>query len=271
MMVAGRVDLHSKIPSSIQPLLAEFLSHLQEQFGEVLVGLYVQGSIALGAYIEGQSDIDFVAVLNRHPSAYEIEVLQALHRHLREKYPRPALEGQYLQTGQLGRLDNEVEGYPNYHDGVLHPDDHHGLNLVMWSVLKNQGITLRGTPAQELPIKVDWNRLISEMVVNLNTYWAGWTRQPDKLVRLYFDSGFQWAALGVLRLFYTFRERSITSKVGAGEYALTVLPEEWKPVVQQALALREGRQERYFRWRAGRMMEAVRFIRYVIAECNKAL
>jgi len=263
--------MDSRIPSSIQPLLAEFLSHLQEQFGEVLTGFYILGSIALGAYTEGQSDIDFVAVLNRQASAYEIEVLQALHRHLREKYPRPVLEGQYLQTGQLGRLDNEVEGYPNYHDGMLHPDDRHGLNLVMWWVLKNKGITLLGTPTQELPIAVDWNRLVSEMVVNLNTYWAGWTREPDKFIRLYTDSGFQWAVLGVLRLFYTFREKSITSKVGAGEYALTVLPEEWKSVIQEALALREGRTERYFRGRIGRTREAVRFMKYVIERCNEAL
>lgn len=260
--------MDSKIPDAIQPLLAEFLSRLQTQFGDALTGLYLQGSIALDAYTPGQSDVDFMAVFNRQPSAYEIEFLRALHKHLRETYPQPALEGQYLQTQQLGRLDNEVDGYPTYHDGLFHFDDHHGLNLVTWWVLKNHGLTLCGTPAQDLPITVDWNRLISEMVVNLNTYWAGWAHQPARLLYLNTDNGFQWAVLGVLRLFYTFRENGITSKVGAGAYALKVLPTEWHPLIQEAIDLREGRPATHYRWPLQRTQVAVRFIQYVINTCN---
>lgn len=257
-----------KIPEAIQPLLTEFLSRLQTQFGEALTGLYVQGSIALGAYTRGQSDVDFMAVLNRQLSAYEIEFLRALHKHLRETYAQPALEGQYVHTRQLGCLDNEVDGYPSYYDGALHADDHHGLNLVTWWVLKNQGITVWGAPAQDLPIVVDWQRLIAEMHVNLNTYWAGWTRQPDKWLRLSFDDGFQWAVLSVLRLFYTLRENGITSKVGAGQYGLKVLPPEWQVVIQEAIDLRVGRPASHYRWPGQRTRAAVKFLRYVIETSN---
>lgn len=99
--------------------------------------------------------------------------------------------------------------------------------------------------------------LIRKMLQNLNTYWASFTRQPGRMVWLWCDYGIQWAVLGVLRQFYTFREGDITSKSGAGEYALKQLPERWHRLIQEALNIRHETPGSLYR-----------FLQFIIRTCN---
>lgn len=84
----------------------------------------------------------------------------------------------------------------------------HDLNSVTWWILKNRGIALIGSDPKELAFTVDWDLLITRMVENLNTYWASWTKNPTKMAYLLTDNGIQWAVLGILRQFYTFKNWS---------------------------------------------------------------
>ncbi len=105
---------------------------------------------------------------------------------------------------------------PYLHDGVLNPGGHHDINAVTWWVLKNRGVALLGPPASQLDIQVDWDGLVAAMHRNMNIYWATFTSNPQRMTWLLGDYGIQWTVLGVLRQFYTFRERAITSKVWRG-------------------------------------------------------
>jgi hypothetical protein len=142
------------------------------------------------------------------------------------------------------------------------------LNSVTWWELKQHGIPVVGMESQNLPFTVNWDLLIAQMRANLNSYWRGWTRQPRRIVLLYSDWGIQWAVLGVLRQFYTFKENSITTKIRAGQYALNCLPQQWHRLVQEAIRIRQGKTDSSYRFRFGRMVEAVRFLDYIIKACN---
>jgi len=78
------------------------------------------------------------------------------------------------------------------------------------------------------------------------------------------DWGIQWTVLGVLRQYYTFRENSITTKLGAAEYALASLPRIWHPLVQEAIDIRASEERLHYRSRLVRMMDAVKLIKYII-------
>jgi hypothetical protein len=103
---------------------------------------------------------------------------------------------------------------------------------------------------------------------NLNSYWASWTKRPGRILALYSDWGIQWAVLGVLRQFYTFNERSITTKIRAGQYALGCLPGRWHKLIREAIDIRHGKKESAYRLRISRMIEAVIFLKYIIQLCN---
>jgi hypothetical protein len=75
--------------------------------------------------------------------------------------------------------------------------------------------------------------------------------------------------LGVLRQFYTFRERSITSKTGAGLYALDHTPARWHPLIREAINIREGPYTSAYRFRFVRALAARAFLQHVIKQCNE--
>ncbi len=229
---------------------------------------YIVGSIALDEFNEQFSDIDFLAILNRKATTEEIEELRHIHRLIERNHPRWKMSGSYLQFCDLGKRAGEIGLYPHYHDGVLHPNSHAGLNPVTWWELKNHGKAIVGAEPQELPFNVDWDQLVTWMRENMNSYWRRWTNRPGRILVMSSDWGMQWAVLGVLRQFYTFRENAITTKLRAARYALDCLPIRWHKLIQEAINIRQGKKGSAYRFRIARTIEAVNFLKYMIQLCN---
>lgn len=258
-----------RIPPHIQPTLEAYTTSLERELPGFVTGLYLHGSIALGAFHEPSSDIDFVAITSRRATVEDTSKLTSIHRAITKAHPRWALEGGYLQPGDLGGTEDSIAPYPYHHDGKLHLAGHFDLNDITWTVLKQHGITLLGPPAHQLPYTVDWDVLIARMGQNLNPYWRSWTKSPSKMALLLDDRGIEWAVLGVLRQFYTFRERAITTKTGAGLYALEHLPEEWHRIVCEALRIRNDEAGTFYPAAPRRALIAVGLLRYVITDCQR--
>ncbi len=256
------------LPEPVQPTIADFIALINEQLPGWINGFYIVGSIALGEFNAQFSDIDFVATLTGSPTAKEIDELYAIHGAIEKKHPRWKLSGSYIQPGALGKLDGELEPHLYYHDGVLHPNHRLGLNPVTWWELKNHGMAVVGPEPQQLPFTVDWDRLILWMRENMNSYWLRWTDRPGRILMMYTNWGIQWAVLGVLRQFYTFRENSITAKVKAARYALGCLPARWHRLIQEAIDIRLGKKPSAYRFRITRTIEAVDFLKYILQLCN---
>jgi hypothetical protein len=260
--------LAPRLPKPIHLIIEKYIQLTENRLAGLIGGFYIVGSIALDEFNERLSDIDFVAVLNRKAAFSEIEELRKIHQFIEKTYPRWKMSGSYVQASDLGKLGSDLAPHPHFHEGILHSDVQYELNSVTWWELKQHGIPVVGMESQNLPFTVNWDLLIAQMRANLNSYWRGWTRQPRRIVLLYSDWGIQWAVLGVLRQFYTFKENSITTKIRAGQYALNCLPQQWHRLVQEAIRIRQGKTDSYYRFRFGRMVEAVRFLDYIIKACN---
>ena len=257
------------IPQGIAPLLEAYSTAIEQQLPGLTAGLYLHGSIALGAFNERSSDIDAIAVISRCCTASDVEVLKNIHQAIQKHYPRPFLEVIYLQASDLGQPKDKIEPHPYAHDGDFYPSGHFELNSITWWLLKNRGITLLGTPATELAFSVDWDRLIANMRINLNSYWRSYTRNPQRIAMLLSDFGVQWAVLGVLRQYYSFMEHGITSKDGAGLYALEHVPERWHRLIREALNIRSRTRQSLYGSPIVRAFDIYRFLKYIIRESNK--
>jgi Domain of unknown function (DUF4111) len=256
-----------QIPEAVYPLLHDYKQLLTQYLPDLVEACYLHGSIALNAFNEHLSDIDFITVLGRSPTAEEIKHLQTIHRIIAITYPRWPLDGCYLQWPNLGCLPDQITPSPSSADGVFHPQGHRDINLVTWWVLKHHGIAILGSPPQELSFTVSWDELVAQMYINLNSYWRSWTRSPIRIPQLLTDYGIQWAVLGVLRLWYTFCEQDITSKTSAGRYALSHLPESWHPLIQEAINLRDDCKHKLYPSRLYRAYDAVQFLHFIIQLC----
>jgi hypothetical protein len=257
-----------RIPEPVRPTLQDYVSRVNDQVPGLMKAFFIEGSIALGGFNTCFSDIDFVAILDHPATPMEFKALRGIHRAIEKRCPRWKLMGSYLQSADLDGFDREIEPHPTYHGGVLRPHGHFELDSVEGWILKNHGIALFGPEPQDLPFTVDWDLLIKKMRENLNTYWASWTRRPGRIIRMLSDWGIQWAVLGVLRQFYSFRENTITTKTKAGEYALTCVPARWHGLIREAIDIREGNKSTAYRLRVARAIEAVSFLKYIIQTCN---
>jgi hypothetical protein len=265
------MKLDPRIPEPVQLIIKEYLRLSEQRLIGLIDSSYIVGSIALGEFNEHFSDIDFVTVLNRRATPIDLGHLHRVHQSVEKRFPQWKMSGSYIQATKLGKSGNDLGPHPQFHDGKLHPSAHDGINAVTWWELKNHGIPIVGIGSGYLPFTVNWNALIAEMRENLNTYWRSWTRHPGRIAALYSNWGVQWAVLGVLRQYFTFKENTITTKVRAGEYALDSLPHRWRPLIQEAISIRQTKQSTAYRSRFGRMMETTGFLRYVIDLCNNGL
>jgi hypothetical protein len=256
----------AEIPAEAKPLLDAYLAALGDQLPGFADGVFIHGSVALGAYNPRSSDLDVVTVISRAATADDVERLRQIHASLTRRFPKPLLEVTYLQPDDLGRDASDIAPHPYFHDGALRASGHFDENPITWWVLKNRGIALLGT----LPdFAVDWDALVAETHANTNQYWARYTREPARIASLMSDFGIQWAVLGVLRQYYTFAARGITSKDGAGQYALEHLPSRWHRLVREALDIRQESYTPAYPLRLLRAVDAWRFLRWIIGECNR--
>ncbi|KAB8189397.1 DUF4111 domain-containing protein [Nonomuraea phyllanthi] len=219
----------------IDAIVETYLSLADAEAPGLVEGLYLEGSAALGDYRPGTSDVDFVAVTAAAPP---YEVLERIHTRL-GAYP---FEGCYLTWDDLRRGPSELGARPRAHDGKLDPRG--DLNPVTWHTLARYGLTCRGPKPDELDIWHDPAALAAWTDANLDHYWrrlvtrASHLLTPAGLLCLG-GYGAVWVVTGVSRLHYTLATGEITSKAGAGRYALEAFPERWHRVVKEALRLRE--------------------------------
>ena len=256
-----------RIPPSVRPVLDDYVRLMTTRLPGFLEGLYLHGSLALGAFEPPLSDIDFIAVGARRCTPADIACLRSIHTELQRAYPHCLLEGAYLCWEDLGRLE-AVPPHPYIHDGVLRPSGHHDINGVTWWVLSRRGIAVIGPAPNQLGIVVDWDALITAMRHNLQTYWANFAVAPERMVWLLSDYGVQWVVLGVLRQLYTFREHDITAKTDAGRYGLAHLPPRWHALIREALRIRAGAPQSLYRTCLLRALEAHAFLNVILVSCR---
>ncbi|MBI1277773.1 MAG: DUF4111 domain-containing protein [Anaerolineaceae bacterium] len=261
--------MDKRIPEVIQPMLQAYVDLLNRELPDFVEAVYLHGSIALDAFDEQRSDIDTITVISRPANENDVQKLTSLHKTLASQYRRWLLEVSYLQAADLGQSESAIQPHPIYHDNKLDSAGHFDVNPVTWWLLKNKGIAILGADAQQLPFEASWDTLLGYMHENINSYWASFTTNPMRMMRNLPDDGVAWVVLGVLRQYYSFREQDITSKVGAGEYGLKHAPAEWHPLIQDALAIRQGQEPSNYSSRFTRAYAVVRFVRYVIDESNQ--
>lgn len=251
-----------KIPVSVQSVLNEYMTLLNERLPNTLVGLYLHGSIALNAFVENSSDIDFLTIINHRLATSEAAILYEIHQSI-ARNSKPDMDGYYLIQEEIG---SQAEGL-YYNGGQL--QDKTVINPVTWWILKNKGIPVLG---EELNIAVDRMDLLSYVSENMNTYWANRIRKiedSDPLLLLpkeFLNEEIQWSILGILRQYYTLREHDIISKLGAGEYALKHVPEEWHHIINEAIQIRKGTGKTFFESEKKRLNTASLFMEYILKE-----
>ncbi|GMK41307.1 nucleotidyltransferase [Paenibacillus sp. CCS19] len=264
-----------KLPPRVQEVLTYYLEQINKRQAGLIQGFYLYGSIALDDYYPHCSDIDFVAVTEMRLTDEQYLLVMDIHKNVEKRFPSSRMGGIYVTWADMGKLHEHIEPFPYYSDGKLKRAGYFELNLVTWYELKHHGIRLIGPAIEELALEIDMNPFIRNMHINLNTYWANWIHRATNRYRPYSyivwlrGTEIEWGVLGITRLWYTFREHQVTSKAGAGKYALAYVPEQWHLIVQECIRIRRGEGASLYRSRAKRKADAIAYMQYIMKQCNE--
>lgn len=199
-------------------------------------GLYLQGSIALGDYRPGVSDIDFV-VVTEEPA--DPRLVLDIHSGMPR---RPYFDGLYVTWADLLADPGTVPPGPAVHENRIEPASRFERNLVTWHVLAQSGVAVRGPERPE--VFTDWPALAAVTRANFEAYWRPWAARMRRSPVGLSAAAVSWGVLGISRLRHTLVTERVTSKTESGHYALRSYP-GWERIIAEALRLRCGGPPRY--------------------------
>jgi hypothetical protein len=257
----------NNVPVKVKEIINQHIDIIEANLPNLLEGYSIYGSVVLGAFNYGVSDIDFIAVVKREVTETYINILKEIHSHIKNKFTQTDLMGLYVMKNDLTAQYENKKTCPCFIDGMYKGLDKFEKDSIDAFQLKKYGITVKGQDIQNYDYVVNWDILLYNMIDNLNTYWLNWKNDYEKFS---YDklSKIDWGVLGVSRLYYTFKERDITSKIGAGEYALRTVPKRWHKIIKESMRLREGNTESYYNCIFERKNDVLTYIDYIMQESN---
>ncbi len=255
-------------------ILADLISQLLSVRKGLVKGVYLTGSIPLGDFRPGKSDIDFIVLLEQVPDKTTLLKFEDIHKRIKQKFRRPCLNGYYLTVEDFERSGEENKrGLPSFFEGRWYFNRPFELDLVTLFELKTISLTIYGPPASELPIGIGLDEVLAQLHQNINTYWAVWIKTHDSfsvpgLSLALFPGLTEWGVLGVARQLYTLETGKIASKTGAGYYALDRLPRSFSDIILTAIDARKD-DRLTLRPSIRRSKKTVECMAYMIAEFNR--
>lgn len=230
--------------------------------------LYLTGSVALGDYQPGRSDIDFMAFTSRPCGEADIELLCGVHAAL----PTPtSYDGSYVTWCDRPEAPDDEPVRPHVVGGEFRVAENSALTPSTWTEFARYAIAVRGPAPGSIGVTVSRERLNEWNLGNLNGYWNDLADAGAKVLAERDPAGsaraetVAWAVLGAPRLHYTLATGDITSKTGAGRWALEQFP-EYGELVAAALAWRATGEGEFTNAAAQR---SVLFVRAVVADANR--
>lgn len=226
----------------LDDLLDALVEGVRSVLGENLVGVYLQGSFAVGGADEW-SDADFLVVTERPAGEAERPALDELHRRL---FAAPThwakhLEGSYVDRALLRRPDPARTKllFLDHGSQELQWDDHCNTAYNRWA-LREHGIALTGPAPAELVDPVPPDVLRAEARTRLSE-WVDWAESIERWNRWYGP----YLVLGLCRVLWTIEYGTVVPKQEAGEWAMRELDTEWRALIQSAL---DDRPDPVGRW-----------------------
>jgi hypothetical protein len=199
------------------------------------VGMYVGGSLALGAF-DSASDID-VVIATAGDVSHRIAALDAVHRQLAGEpvWFAAQLECIYMPTVGMRRFDQSHAKHLKLDRGpgeTLKIEIMDESWIVSSHVLRTHGITWDGPDPATLidPISRQDLRIAMRGVL------AGWAtdllRRPDALRAPGYQS---YTVLSLCRILYTLDVGGVLAKADAAKWAIATLSSEWHDLITQAV------------------------------------
>ncbi len=217
----------------LNQVLDQFVAQLSTILIEDLVGVYLQGSFALGDF-DRHSDVDFVVVVEDHLSSRQVDALQAMHDQVYDLESEWSvhLEGSYVPREVLRDPARAGEDlwYLDHGARTLVRSDHCNKLHVRW-IVRHEGVVLAGPPPSTLIDPIPEEALREETFQTIMD-WGRAILDDPALWRNRFYQGF--IVLNYCRLLHDLHRGHPGSKRQGAAWAKAALDPAWGDLIDGA-------------------------------------
>ncbi len=246
----------------LNAVIQELVESQQAILGDELIGVYLQGSFAVGDF-DQHSDVDFAFVIREVLTDEQVDALQAMHertfnqacewaKHLEGSYfPQVILRQHADCSQQLWYLDN---GHSYMSKSI-----HCNTVVVRWT-LREFGIALVGPPPASLIDPIPVQMLRREIRETMRDWGKEILAEPERFNNRFYQS---FIVLSYCRMLHSLEIGNVGSKRAGAEWAKSNLDLAWIDLIDRtwdgrpnpALSVRTPADAKYF----ARTLEFVRF------------
>lgn len=255
----------AKLPVDAAQAIRSYLRIADRILPGGIIACGVTGSIALGAYRPGRSDIDLVAVIaedwRTRPDL--IRRLRLLHLSQVPRLTVGAVRGRgvsaccntvFIAESEVSRPVTEIRPIASHTGEIFNPDGAFDVNPVIWKELVDGGVSVQGRTIDAWEVDAQPDQLRPWIRTNLREYWIPLATQLHErppqdpkavLWRLLTSprgltaSTVEWCVLGPARMHHTLSTGEIIGKDEAGRHVLNAFPQH-APITEVALAKVRG-------------------------------
>jgi hypothetical protein len=253
----------------LNAVLLEMVKSMQVVMENNLVGVYLQGSFAVGGF-DMHSDVDFIVVINEAISDSQLQDLQEMHLRLYQLESKWAqyLEGTYFPANilrdhkQLGErlwyLDNGSQ--------ALELSDHCNTVVVRWTV-RSHGVRLVGPSPVRLVNPIPVGALRQEILATMSEWGLEILAEPERYNNRFYQS---FIVLSYCRMLHDLHGGRTGSKVAGAEWATETLDPAWAGLIDRSWS---GRPNSAISVRTpadpAEFQSTLAFLQYIIEESNQ--
>jgi hypothetical protein len=223
------------------PELNQVLNQLTSRIKNILesdfIGLYLQGSLAVGGF-DQYSDVDFVIAIERELTPPQVDALQVMHDQVYALDSEWAkhLEGSYFPREILGNHSTVGADlwYLEHGARAITRSDHCNTLVVRWTV-RQKGVTLAGPPPDALMDPIPTQELRAEIFATINDWGGEILANQDRFNNHYYQG---FIVLSYARMLHDLYRGHLGSKQEGAEWAKSVLDPSWSPLIDGAWSAR---------------------------------
>jgi predicted nucleotidyltransferase len=242
----------------VNTVLKLLLKEAQGVLDNYFIGLYLHGSLALGDFNPGSSDIDFCIVTSRELPLKLISELEAAHQRINDSGLAwvDKLEGSYLSKKAVRRYRPEEVPHPHVWNKKFQVTRDESAWAIDRHILREHGVTVAGPPVKPLIDPVSPDELRNVIITGIRDEWVSKLNEPEWLKP---PSSQPFVVLTCCRALYTMKFGTIVSKPVSARWAVEALGKQWKGLIETALAWHYGLPH-------GDIEQTLQFMRYTMEQ-----
>lgn len=211
-------------------ILEDFIATLKISLGYNLVGVYLYGSLATSDFVENQSDIDLLIVLNDDVSQQTLDSLIELHKQFYTNHTswQKRIDVAYVSKSALWNFQNKTyKCIVSDDDKLLAIVDAPQYYLIDWFKVQEHGKVLCGPEISEImpsiPVKA-FKQTIYDYMLTFSKSVTDFKKCGEQA----------YAVLTMCRSLYAYKSGEHASKKAGALWAMAHYP-QWYNLIQKAL------------------------------------